>query len=214
MDENIVIIRGRLGDNPDIREKVATMRVATNTYWRDATGAPQSKTTWVTIVMFDKNMSIAQAYLRKGVTVKVTAHLQTSTWKDKETGEARSKLDIVADDIAIVPVLEQTGSTHQAESATDYQDQEQYQNDPAYEASRPSQPAAQRQPSHAAPMRRPVAPMRRPVARPVAQPQSRPVAQSSIGQPPAPPRSQENFSRTTELKPKAAPTVNGKQIVF
>ncbi len=213
MDENYVVIRGRLGDNPDIREKVATIRVATNSYWRDSTGAPQTKTTWVSIVMFDKNIAIAQAYLRKGVTVKITAHLQTSSWKDKETGEPRSKLEIVADDIAIVPALDQSGHVHQPDSESDHHCQQ-----AAYET-RTEQAEAQAHPSRPVPSRRPVAPMRRPVARPVAQPAQprqieRPVAQSSVGSPPPLPRPRDNFSRAMEPAPKTIPTVEGKQVIF
>ena len=93
---NTVIIWGRLGADPDIRNTsggkvVANMRIGVSNPGRDA------GTTWVSITAFDKQAEFAQQYLQKGSAVLVRGRLKEETWDDKATGQKRSKLVIMAE---------------------------------------------------------------------------------------------------------------------
>jgi single-strand DNA-binding protein len=218
MDENNVLIRGRLGDNPDISEKVATIKVATNKYWRDASGAQKSSTTWVPVVLFGKNIAIASAYLRKGTSVRIKAHVETSSWTDKGSGEIRSKLEIIADEIAIIPIVDANDAADQVDQPA-MEQQRSYQQEPTRTYAQPEQPPAQ-QPSQSVQPRRTGMPLRRPVARPAGQQQ--PVQQnaaqatkaSPVGAPPPPPRLDQRQQRQMPPARDLVPTVDGKPVQF
>lgn len=78
-----------------------TFSVAVNHVWRDADGEQQKKVSFFDCVAWRKTAEDAGDVLEKGVGVIVVGRLEQRSWEDKETGDKRSKIEVVADDIAV-----------------------------------------------------------------------------------------------------------------
>ena len=99
---NKVILIGRLGNTPELRyttsnHAVAELRIAVNRVYTDRSGQRQEKTDWFGVEVWDKQAENAERYLQKGREVYVEGRLATDEWVDKDTGQKRSKIKIVAD---------------------------------------------------------------------------------------------------------------------
>lgn len=104
---NKVILVGRLGQDPEVREfsnggKVTNVSIATSERWTDKqTGEPREMTEWHRVVFNNKLADIAAQYLRKGSQVYVEGGLRTRKWTDKE-GKERYTTEIRADSMQML----------------------------------------------------------------------------------------------------------------
>lgn len=116
---NRVIIVGRLGADPEVRDangtKVATLSVATSEKWTDkASGEKKEKTEWHRVTIWgsrdnDGLAGIAEKYLKKGHNVYLSGKLQTRKWTD-QGGVERYTTEIVLNGFsAELVLLEGTG---------------------------------------------------------------------------------------------------------
>ena len=99
---NKVILIGRLGNTPELRyttanHAVAELRIAVNRVYTDKSGQRQEKTDWFGVEVWDKQAENAERYLQKGREVYVEGRLATDEWIDKDSGQKRTKIKIVAD---------------------------------------------------------------------------------------------------------------------
>ena len=94
---NKVILIGRLGQNPDVREvgtsKVANFSIATDESYTDRNGNKVEKTEWHRIVMWNKAAETAERYLKKGSLVYIEGKLETRSW-ETDSGEKRYSTEI------------------------------------------------------------------------------------------------------------------------
>ena len=94
---NKVILIGRLGQNPEVREvgasKVANFSIATDESYTDRSGNKVEKTEWHRIVMWNKAAENAEAYLKKGSLVYIEGKLETRSWEN-DAGEKRYSTEI------------------------------------------------------------------------------------------------------------------------
>lgn len=104
MSENMAIIIGNLGQDPDVRytpngRAVAQLSVATNrVYFVKRDGREDEKveeTTWHRVVVWGKQAENVGRYLKKGSSVYVLGRLANRTYEDKE-GVKRWTQEIVA----------------------------------------------------------------------------------------------------------------------
>jgi single-strand DNA-binding protein len=116
---NRVIIVGRLGADPEVRDasgtKVATLSVATSEKWTDKqSGEKKEKTEWHRVTIWgsrdnDGLAGIAEKYLKKGHNVYLSGKLQTRKWTD-QGGVDRYTTEIVLNGFsAELVLLEGTG---------------------------------------------------------------------------------------------------------
>lgn len=102
---NSVSISGNLVRDVEIRStqggtSIATFTVAVNDRKKD----PQSGQ-WIDVpnyipcVMFGKRADTIGNFLSKGSKVSILGKLRWSQWDDKKTGQKRSKIEVVVDDI-------------------------------------------------------------------------------------------------------------------
>ncbi len=75
--------------------------VAVNHVWRDAEGEQQKKVSYFDCVAWRQTAENAADVLAKGIGVIVTGRLEQRSWDDKETGQKRSKVELVVDDIGV-----------------------------------------------------------------------------------------------------------------
>lgn len=85
---NKVIILGRLGKDPEVRNfqnggRVVNLRLATSERFKDREGAMQEKTEWHSVVIYNEKLGeIAERYLKKGSEVYIEGQLETRKWQD------------------------------------------------------------------------------------------------------------------------------------
>ena len=101
---NRVLIIGNLTRDPELKTvgsgaNVCDLGVAMNRSWTDNQGQKHDEATFVDVTLWGKNAENAARYLSKGRSVYVEGRLQLDAWKDKESGQDRSKLRIVGERI-------------------------------------------------------------------------------------------------------------------
>ena len=99
---NKVLLIGRLGADPEIKQmvngkNVARLSVATSQSWKDkSTGERKEKTEWHRIVIFNEGLvNVVQQYLKKGAQVYIEGQLSTRKWKDEQSGQDKYSTEIV-----------------------------------------------------------------------------------------------------------------------
>jgi single-strand DNA-binding protein len=103
---NKVILVGRLGKDPDVRNLdngavVANFTIATSESYKDkTTGEKKEVTEWHNIVLWRGLAEIAQKYLHKGDLVYIEGKLRTRSW-EKE-GVTRYTTEVVADNMTML----------------------------------------------------------------------------------------------------------------
>lgn len=103
---NKAIISGNLTRDPELRQtqsgtSVLSMAVAVNErvkhddQWED-------RPSYVDVTVWGARAEALSKFLRKGLRVAVSGRLRQDRWQDKQTGENRSRLGIVADEVDVM----------------------------------------------------------------------------------------------------------------
>ncbi len=98
---NKVILVGRLGKDPEVRNspdgsKIVTFTMATGESWKDKnTGERKEKTEWHRVVIFNDRLGdVAERFLKKGSSVYIEGSLQTRKWTDQQ-GQEKYTTEVV-----------------------------------------------------------------------------------------------------------------------
>ncbi len=99
---NKVILVGHLGRDPEVRQAggqtVAILRLATSRSWIDRrSGHRKEEREWHDVEVWGRHGELCGQYLAKGRQVYVAGRLKTDRWKDKQTGQDRHRVKIVAE---------------------------------------------------------------------------------------------------------------------
>jgi single-strand DNA-binding protein len=105
---NKVMLIGNLTRDPELRftpkgTAVADVAIAINRIWNNEAGQRQEETTFVDITLWGRQAELAQQYLTKGRGIYVEGRLQMDTWDDKATGQKRSKLKVIGENLQFLP---------------------------------------------------------------------------------------------------------------
>ena len=99
---NKVLLIGRLGTDPEIKQmvsgkNVARLSLATSNTWKDKnTGEKKEKTEWHRVVIFNEGLvNVVQQYVKKGAQVYIEGQLTTRKWKDEKSGLDRYSTEVV-----------------------------------------------------------------------------------------------------------------------
>tara|TARA_Y100000590_G_scaffold146905_1_gene168739 strand:+ start:36 stop:494 length:459 start_codon:yes stop_codon:yes gene_type:complete len=99
---NKVLLIGRLGGDPEIKQmvngkNVARLSIATSNTWKDKnTGEKKEKTEWHRVVIFNEGLvNVVQQYVKKGTQVYIEGQLTTRKWKDEKSGIDRYSTEVV-----------------------------------------------------------------------------------------------------------------------
>ena len=99
---NKVLLIGRLGSDPEIKQmvngkNVARLSLATSNTWKDKnTGEKKEKTEWHRVVIFNEGLvNVVQQYVKKGTQVYIEGQLTTRKWKDEKSGLDRYSTEVV-----------------------------------------------------------------------------------------------------------------------
>ena len=99
---NKVILMGNLTRDPEVRyaasgTAIVKLGLAVNRRFQDAEGNWQEEATFVDITMFGKRGEAFSRFHTKGKPAFIEGHLRLDNWEDKQSGQKRSKLYVVAD---------------------------------------------------------------------------------------------------------------------
>lgn len=101
---NKVILIGNLTRDPEIKftakgTAVADISLAINRSFASEGGEKREETTYVDVTLWGRTAEIANEYLKKGRPVFIEGRLQLDTWEDKTSGQKRSKLHVVGENL-------------------------------------------------------------------------------------------------------------------
>jgi len=99
---NRVILVGNLTRDPELRytpkgTAVAKVGLAVNRVWTTETGEKKEEVTFVDVDVFGRTAENVGQYMRKGSPILIEGRLRLDQWDDKQTGQKRSKLGVVAE---------------------------------------------------------------------------------------------------------------------
>jgi single-strand DNA-binding protein len=104
---NRVLLIGNLTRDPEVRytpkgTAVADIGIAVNRIYSGEDGERKEEVTFVDVTLWGRQAEVAQEYLKKGRQVFIEGRLQLDTWDDKQTGQKRSRLRVVAENMQML----------------------------------------------------------------------------------------------------------------
>jgi single-strand DNA-binding protein len=104
---NKVVLLGNLTRDPEVRytpsgTAVASFSIAVNRRYKQG-DETKDEVSYIDIVVFGKQAEACGQYLNKGDGILVDGRLQQRRWDDKETGQKRSKVEVVAQSVNFMP---------------------------------------------------------------------------------------------------------------
>ncbi|MFP6764281.1 MAG: single-stranded DNA-binding protein [Planctomycetaceae bacterium] len=105
---NKVILMGNLTRDPQVRytnsgSAVTEVGLAVNRTWFDKqANERREEVTFVDVTLWGRTAEVAGEYLAKGRPVLIEGRLQLDQWDDKESGQKRSKLRVVGENMTML----------------------------------------------------------------------------------------------------------------
>lgn len=104
---NKVILIGNVTRDPELKytpkgTAVTDLGLAVNRYYTLDGGEKREETTFVDVTLWGRQAEIAGQYLKKGSPVYVEGRLQMDSWEDKQTGQKRNRLRVVAENLQLL----------------------------------------------------------------------------------------------------------------
>lgn len=104
---NNVSFTGNAGRDPEVRYFESGTSVANFTV--AIYEGKDKPPTWVSVSAWGKTCEIAADRVRKGSRVGIEGRLKTETWTDKQSGQERSRLTVVANRLEVFDRTENSG---------------------------------------------------------------------------------------------------------
>src|SRR5215468_1985075 len=104
---NRVLLICNLTRDPEIRytpkgTAVVDIGVAVSRVYSAEDGEKKEETTFVDVTLWGRQAEVAGQYLKKGRPVFIEGRLQLDTWDDKQTGQKRSRLRVVSENMQLL----------------------------------------------------------------------------------------------------------------
>ena len=104
---NKVMLIGNVTRDPEIRytpkgTALVEIGLAVNRRYTAENGEKREEVTFVDVTLWGRTAEIANEYLRKGRPVYIEGRLQLDSWDDKTTGQKRSKLRVVGEEMQLL----------------------------------------------------------------------------------------------------------------
>ncbi len=140
---NKVMIIGNLTRDPEIKytpkgTAIADIGLAVNRNYTTESGEKREEVTFIDVTLWGRVAEIVGEYCKKGRPLFVEGRLQLDSWDDKATGQKRSKLKVVGENIQLL------GSREGGSSGGEHgegRNEGRTENRPAQSRSAPSRPA-------------------------------------------------------------------------
>src|SRR6202012_3345246 len=101
---NKVILMGNLTRDPELRytpkgTAIAKIGLAVNRVWTNEAGEKKEEVTFVDVDVFGRTAENVGQYMRKGRPILIEGRLKLDQWDDKQTGQKKSRLGVVAETV-------------------------------------------------------------------------------------------------------------------
>jgi single-strand DNA-binding protein len=101
---NKVVLVGNLTRDPELRytpkgTAIAKIGLAINRVWTSESGEKKEEVTFVDVDVFGRTAENVGQYMRKGRPILIEGRLRLDQWDDKQTGQKKSKLGVVAETV-------------------------------------------------------------------------------------------------------------------
>ena len=101
------IIVGNVTRDPEMRTTpsgslVCSFAIAVNRSYKDSSGAQQDQVSYLDCVAWGKSAEIISQYIKKGSQLLVSGRLEQRSWEDKNSGQRRSRTEIVVEDFSFI----------------------------------------------------------------------------------------------------------------
>ena len=98
---------GNLTRDPEVKytpkgTAVTELALAVNRQYTLDSGEKREEVTFVDVTLWGRQAEVAAEYLKKGRPVFIEGRLQLDTWDDKQSGQKRSKLRVVAEGMQLI----------------------------------------------------------------------------------------------------------------
>jgi single-strand DNA-binding protein len=112
---NKVLLLGNVTRDPEVRytpkgSAVCDLGIAVNRAYTTDSGEKREEVTFVDVTLWGRTAEVASEYLKKGRPVFVEGRLQMDTWDDKQTGQKRTRLRVVAENMQLLGGRPQGGA--------------------------------------------------------------------------------------------------------
>lgn len=115
---NRVILLGNLTRDPEVRYSpggnntaVCTFSLAVNKKIKSSSGTSSEEVSYIDIIVFGKQGEACGQYLTKGSPALIDGRLQQRRWDDRQTGQKRSKIEVVGEHVLFMPRGNRTQDT-------------------------------------------------------------------------------------------------------
>lgn len=104
---NKVFLIGNITRDPEIKytpkgTAIADVGLAVNRNYTTESGEKREEVTFIDVTLWGRAAEIVGEYCKKGNPLMVEGRLQLDQWDDKQTGQKRSKLKVVGDNIQLL----------------------------------------------------------------------------------------------------------------
>ena len=104
---NKVVLVGNLTRDPEVKytpkgTAITDIGLAVNRTYSTDSGEKREEVTFIDITLWGRTAEIVGEYCKKGRPLLVEGRLQMDTWDDKQTGQKRSKLKVVGENIQLL----------------------------------------------------------------------------------------------------------------
>ena len=104
---NKVILVGNLTRDPEVKytpkgTAICDIGLAINRNWSTDSGEKREEVTFVDVTLWGRVADIVGEYTSKGRPLMVEGRLHLDTWDDKQTGQKRSKLKVIGENIQLL----------------------------------------------------------------------------------------------------------------
>jgi single-strand DNA-binding protein len=101
---NKVILMGNLTRDPELRytpkgTAIAKVGLAVNRVWTNEAGEKKEEVTFVDVEVWGRTAENVGQYMRKGRPILIEGRLKLDQWDDKQTGQKKSRLGVVAETV-------------------------------------------------------------------------------------------------------------------
>ena len=108
------IITGNLTRDPELRTTpngatVCSFSVAVNRTFKDSSGNSQDSVSFIDCSAWGRPAEIINQYAKKGSGILVSGRLEQRSWEDKNTGQRRSRVEIVVEDFNFLGGVDRDG---------------------------------------------------------------------------------------------------------
>lgn len=130
---NKTIIIGRLAKDIELKTlsntgtAIVNNTIATSRIRNNQNGERIEETLFLDIVAFSRTAEVMNQYLRKGSKLAVEGYLQQQTWVDNQTGQNRSKIVLIIENMEMLDYKQDNQNNNQGSYQNNYQQPKQNQ---------------------------------------------------------------------------------------